>query len=401
MARFRYAALTPAGRTRRGLLEAESRDDALRALAARGETAVELALARPGLLGGLLGGATGIGRDELAAFLADLAALNDAGVPLRKGLDVLSGEASTPRAARLARLIAERLDAGSDFGRAARVEEGGDLALAAELVRAGEASGRLSDALRFAADLLRRQSEFARRIASALAYPAFLLALSIAALIALAAFAGPAIAPLLAETPDGSPTLSAVIAAGETLRRHGVEILAGVVLAVAALVWGSRRDSARRSLAAVRARLPIFGAIVRDLNCGAFARALGAMLSGGAPAGTAFDLAAATAPNSDWRARFLGAGESMRDGRTVAAALASINGASPELARLARVGEESGALGEMLNRAGDLAVERALRRLDRIAAAAGPALILAMGGFTGWLMSAFLGGLSQLGEGVL
>jgi type II secretory pathway component PulF len=55
----------------------------------------------------------------------------------------------------------------------------------------------------------------------------------------------------------------------------------------------------------------------------------------------------------------------------------------------------------MLARAGNIAVERALRRLDQVAAAAGPILILVMGGFTGWLMSAFLTGLSQLGEGAL
>jgi type II secretory pathway component PulF len=402
MARFRYAALTTAGRTRRGLLEAESREDALRALAARGETATELKPSNAhGLLERLRGEGTGITRGELAAFLADLAALNDAGVPLRQGLDVLSGEASGPRTTRLARLIAERLDAGSDFGRAARVEEQGDLALAAELVRAGEASGRLSEALRFAAELLHRQSEFARRVTTALAYPAFLMTLSVVALIALATFAGPAIAPLLEEAPHGSPALSAVLAVGEALRQYGIAILVVVIALALGLATAARRDPMREALATIRMRMPLFGAVVRDLNCGAFARALGAMLAGGAPAGAAFDLAAATAPNSAWRARFLRAGETLRDGRTVGAALAALKGASPELARLARVGEESGALGEMLNRAGDLAVERALRRLDQIAAAAGPLLILVMGGFTGWLMSTFLGGLTQLGEGVL
>jgi type II secretory pathway component PulF len=248
---------------------------------------------------------------------------------------------------------------------------------------------------------LGRQSEFARRIASALAYPVFLIVLSIGAVIALAAFAGPAIAPLLAEAPDASPALAAVIAAGEALRRHGLAILAGVLAMVLLLGAAARQPAAREALALLRSRLPLVGAVVRDINCGAFARTLGAMLQGGAPAGAAFDLAAQTAPNSAWRRKLLAAGQSLRDGRTVAAALAGIPGAAPELARLARVGEESGALGEMLARAGDLAVERGLRTLDRAAAAAGPILILAMGGFTGWLMSAFLGGLTQLGEGVL
>lgn len=397
MARYRYAALTREGRTTRGLVEATSRDDAVRALAARGETPTDLAEAR----GGRRARAGELPRDELATFLADLAALHDAGVPLRRALDVLSGDAAPPRAAKLARLMAERLDAGSDLAHAARIEEGGDLALASELARAGEASGRLGETLRFAAMLLQRQSEFARRITSALAYPAFLMTLAVAALIALAAFAGPAIAPLIEEAPDSAPALSAVLAAGEALRRYGLVIAAGLGGATLALTLAARRSPLKEALAGLRARAPFLGAIIRDLNCGAFARALGALLSGGAPAAHAFDLAAATAPNAAWRARFRDAGAVLRDGRTVAAALASVRGASGELARLARVGEETGALGGMLARAGDLAIERALRRLDRTAAAAGPALILIMGGFVGWLMSAFLTGLSNLGEGVL
>jgi general secretion pathway protein F len=395
MARYRYSALTTSGRTRSGLIEADTLEDAVRALATRGETAVNLKKASN------TAGRTRVPRAELATFLADLAALHDASVPLRRALDVLASGASTARAAQLARLMAERLDAGSDFGRATRMEETGDLAFAAELARAGEASGRLGDALRFAAELLRRQSEFAKRIASALAYPAFLVALSIFAIIALAAFAGPAIAPLLEDAPNPPAGLKFVLALGETLQTYGLVILAVAIVIGFALVVIAQRSPAKEWLASLRAGLPMLGDVVRDINCGAFARTLGALLAGGAPASTAIDLAAASAPNSTWRKRFSAAGNMLREGRTVANALNMIRGSSPELYRLARVGEESGALGEMLGRAGNIAVERALRRLDQAAAAAGPILILTMGGFTGWLMSAFLTGLSQLGEGPL
>lgn len=393
MAVFRYAALLPTGQTRKGLVEADTQDAALKVLAARGETAIRISptsrktpQAR-------------VPRGELATFLADLAALHDAGVPLRRALDVLANGASTLRAAQLARLMAERLDAGSDFGRAASLSETGDLAFAAELARAGEASGKLGDALRFAAELLRRQAEFGRRIANALAYPAFLVVLSLFALIALTVFAGPAIAPLLADTPNPPEGLSLVLKLGELIQQHGVLILAALIVVAVGLTMASRTSPLREYLAAARANLPILGSIVRDINCGAFARTLGALLSGGAPAVVAIDLAASAAPNSLWRQRFVSVGRSLRDGRTVAAALSSLDAAPPELARLARVGETSGALGEMLARAGNITVERALRRLDQAAAAAGPLLILVMGGFTGWLMSAFLSGLSQLGEG--
>jgi type II secretory pathway component PulF len=395
MARYRYASLTEGGRHQAGLIEASTVDEAVRVLAGRGEVAVKVKPASSGDI------RRHIPRGQLATFLADLAALHDAGVPLRRALDVLASSASTPRAAELSRLMAERLDQGADFGRATGMEATGDLALAAELARAGEASGRLGEALRFAAELLRRQSEFARRIINALAYPAFLGVLSIAALIALAAFAGPAIAPLLEDAPHPDPGLKLILAGGDALRRYGLYIAAGFAVLMFAFVTVAQRSPGREILATLRARMPILGRIVRDINCGAFARTLGALLAGGASAVTAMDLAAASAPNVAWRRQFLAAGQALRDGRTIAAALGSIDHASPELFRLARVGEESGALGEMLTRAGNIVIERALRQLDQAAAAAGPILILIMGGFTGWLMSTFLSGLSQLGEGVL
>lgn len=393
MAMYRYSALLASGQTRSGLVEAETTTEATRTLAARGETVVKLRKTNKSL------SHSRIPRAEFATFLADLAALHDAGVPLRRALDVLATGASTPRAAQLARLMAERLDVGSDFGRATRLEDTGDLAFASELARAGETSGRLGDSLRFAADLLRRQSEFARRITNALAYPAFLVLLSIFAIIALTVFAGPAIAPLLEDAPNPPEGLTFVLAIGEVLQRDGLVILAGIVAVSLLLTIAAQRSPMRELLAAVRARLPFLGSVVRDINCGAFARTLGALISGGAPAATAIDLAAVSAPNSHWRRQFKKVGRALRDGRTVAASLATLPNASPELHRLARVGEESGALGEMLMRSGNIAIERALRRLDQGAAAAGPILILTMGGFTGWLMSAFLTGLSQLGEG--
>lgn len=395
MPRYRYTALTDAGRTRRGLVEAENESIARQALATRGETPTHLKPTKS------TSGGARISRVELAAFLADLAALHDAGVPLRRALDVLATGASSERAAGLARLIAERLDAGSNLSGAASFGGSADLALAAELVRAGEVSGKLGETLRFAAELLRRQADVTKRIASALAYPLFLVALSIVALIALAAFAGPAIAPLLEDAPNQSQGLRMVLTIGQGLRDNGLALLAGLTASTMLIISAAGRSPLREIFADFRCRIPIIGVIVRDINCGSFARTLGALLSGGAPAATAIDLAAASAPNTTWRRRFQRAGQDLREGRTVASALEHIDHASPELPRLSRVGEASGALGDMLSRAGQIAIDRALRRLDQAAAAAGPILILTMGGFTGWLMSAFLTGLSQLGEGAL
>lgn len=346
-------------------------------------------------------GLAGISRDQVADFLADLAALYEAGVPLRKALDVLAGEASASRVARLATLMAERIEAGSEIGGAAHMKESRDLAFAAEMIRAGQAAGQLAASLKFSAELLKRQSEFRRRVVGALAYPIFLAVGSVAAIVALAVFAGPAIGPLIAEAPEPSRALLAVLGFGEWLGRYGAVAAVALALIAIGFAMAARRPPLSVVLARLVTRAPFLGAIVRDLNCGAFARILGAMLAGGVSAAPAFRLAAATAQNGAWRSEFERASDALQDGLSISAALAVLPGPSPELLRLSRIGEETGAAGEMLGRAGGLAIDRALRRLDRFAAVLGPALILAIGAFVGWLMSVFLGGLSQLGDGLV
>jgi type II secretory pathway component PulF len=395
MARFRYSALTMSGASAKGIIEAADIREAAEHLLSRGETPtrIEPSLSYWGLLGNVAPK-----RKELAGFMEDLAALHEAGVPLRRALDVLSGGQAEGATRSLAKLMAERLDSGADIGTAARIGTESDVMLAAEFARAGEHSGRLHETLRVGASILSRQAIFAEKIRGALAYPLFLLCLSFVVIIALSAFAGPALAPLLEEASGDAAALRQIISFGEFLRQYGLVLGFSFAVLVVTFAVLSGRSPMRRWLAIARSSLPFVGQIVRDLNCGAFARTFGALMTGGAPAARALDLAASSVPNGAWREKLLSAGQALREGRAVAAALLSVDGLPPELTHLARVGEETGALGEMSTRAGELILERALRRLDLTAAAAGPLLLVVMGAFIAWMMSAFFGGLSSLGD---
>lgn len=395
MTQFHYRALTPTGDNRSGVIEAADREDAAAVLIARGDTPVEI---RPRRL--LLGlqGTRGLSKADLATFMNDLAALHDAGVPLRKALELLARNETSKQMRDMAVLMIDRLDAGSDLARAAKLDEADDLVLASELAKAGEVAGRLSQTLRVGAGILERQSEFAKALRSAFAYPAFLLVLAIGAIIALAVFAGPSLAPLMEEAGTQGGGLGALIAIGEFLRSHGLSVLAALTLTLALINHFGRRPPLNAAFASWRARLPLIGPIVRDVSCGAFARTFGALISGGTPAARALELAAASAPNLFWKTRLKDAASALREGRTISNALATIPNAPSELIHLARVGEEAGALGEMSFRAGDLILERALRRLDALASIAGPALLVIMGLLIASIMSAFLTGLTSLGD---
>lgn len=395
MKRYRYSSLNADGRAERGVLEAESLEEVTEVIAGQGQVLVSAKETGASLFSSA---DRAPNRKELSAFLEDLAALHDAGMPLRKALDLLADGDVSNSTRSFAGLMARRLDAGADLGRAAKLSDDSSVSLAAELARAGELSGRLSETLRVGALILAKQAEFFEKMRQALAYPAFLLVLSFVAIIALAVFAGPALAPLLEGASGSSRNLAWLITFGEFTRSYGLWVFASCLLVVGVFLRAAQREPLRGQMARVRASIPGIKPVLRDLNCGAFARTYGALLSGGAPAVRAMELAASSAPNPYWGDKFRAAANRMRDGGTIGLSLSSVPGIPAEITRLTRVGEEAGAIGEMSTRAGTILLDRSVKRLNAISAMIGPALLVGMGALIAWIMSAFLSGLSSLGD---
>lgn len=396
MTKFRYSALDSDGRFVEGVLEEADAKQVSERLAGEGKHPFNIRQAR-GVGIWRLGSPEGAGREEIAALLSDLAALYRAGVPLHRALHVLSGSSSKPVSV-LAGLMAARLEKGTDPSSASKLFETGELSIAAELIRAGEASGQLGETLDFAARMIEARSAIARQFAGALIYPAFLIILSLIAIVSLAVFAGPALQPILDEAGSGPSGLLAFLSIGGFLRTHWFAIGCACLLAVVALASFMQTSWGSRFMSLVRTRTPIMGSLVRDLNYGNFAIALGALLSGGVSGAKAMDIAAKAAPNRVWADVFLEAAENLKEGLRVHDALARLPNTPGVLLRLAKIGEETGALGAMLDRAGSILVTKATRRLEKIASIVGPALILAIGALVGWIISSFMGGLSSLGD---
>jgi type II secretory pathway component PulF len=134
---------------------------------------------------------------------------------------------------------------------------------------------------------------------------------------------------------------------------------------------------------------------------GGYVLALGAMLSGGASMTEALRLSSRIIRSPSAREAVERLTIKVRQGTSLAAALGEIRGLPGSIARLATVGEVSGALGPMLARAGKLEEEQALRKIEAAGRMLGPALIVALGAMIGLLMASLLTGVSQLGESAL
>jgi len=208
----------------------------------------------------------------------------------------------------------------------------------------------------------------------------------------------PALAPVIdAAGGETSAVMRGLLAVSRLLTEHPLVWLG---LGVAALAgWLAAWRTGLLDLAVQRLLLdgPV-RLIVRGIVYGGFARTLGQLLTARTPASEAIRLAVGSVPLAEAARRLEGLPAAIGGGASLSEALAGVSSLPATLGQMAMIGEETGALGKMLDRAGRLEQARALRRIKAQTKWLGPALIIVLGVMIGILMSGLLSGVSALGD---
>src|SRR6185503_2171518 len=383
---FAYRALTVAGRTRAGVVGAESVRAAREALRARGEFPTEVREQTGAALGGGRPAAA-----ELAGVLRQLATLVGAGVPVADALADAAAQGGHP--ALVAALTAAH----------ARVCEGVPLAdalatashvfppLYTDLVRAGEATGALAAVLGRLADHGERVAAVRAELRAALTYPVVMLAATTAVLAVMLVWVVPQVTQLFAESGARLPLPTRILVAIAAVVRHGWWlVLLGVLAAALAARRGLATPAGLARRDALLLRLPIVGSIVRRAAQARVARTLATLLAGGVPLEAALAIAAPAAGNRVVGASVRAVREAVRQGEPLAPALAATGAFPPLFVRLAAVGERSGGLADTLGRAADAEERAVAAALATATSLLEPGMILVMGGAVLALVAAVL-----------
>ncbi|MEL7462559.1 MAG: type II secretion system F family protein [Pseudomonadota bacterium] len=367
---FRYSAVEAAGARRSGVIVAASEAEAADLLSRAGLTPVKIAPGRrPSRSRAKL--------EHRAAAMRRLAALAEARAPLDRALRLSGGSES---AKDLYRDLALAVASGRSLSDAMSDWPADFSEAEAALIAAGEATGALPRAADAAATLIERRLAGRRAVASALAYPAFVLFAAIAALAIFIGFAQPRFEEvLLATGADMSAETEWFFAVSGVLRSWGGPILAMLALVAIAALTASGTAAGKRAVAGFAVRAPLVGPVLANRALEGFAGALGAMLSGGAPLPDAARLAAKVMEAPQMSAAGETAARAVREGEAFSEALRR-TGAFPEsLTAFAEIGEETGALAPLMDRAAAHFGQEAETRARRLSAVAAPAATAILG----------------------
>lgn len=393
---FRYVAVAPNGRRVKGVISAANDAGAFEHLRREGLSPLHLRPVRTPQAH-----STKVGRiseRDTAALLRNLGELLNAGADMRTALDILGSRAARPAVTQLCQNLIADISGGDALELAFSRHLGRHQGMVSAMLAAGQVAGKLPDSLARAAGMIEARMRLQAKFTSILAYPAFVLLSTIGAVFALLLFVVPALEPLVRNSGGDPPvSLKIMIAASTFLRAQSAFLGAGV----AAIILLGLASYRLGLLAPLMERVLLDGPtrrVTRAIVFGNFAITLGGMLAADAPMSDALRLSVRSIGFKVARARLEPLVPAVRQGQTLSRALDEVPSFPRSVAQLASVGEATGALGEMLARAGQLEEDDALGRIELIGQILGPAMIVALGGIVGLLMAGLLSGVSQLGQ---
>ncbi len=326
-----------------------------------------------------------------------LAGLLVSGLPLERALTALMDEAEDRAQRELLALLRSEVNGGAPFAQAlARAPREFDDVYRA-VVAAGEQTGALGQVLESLADDLEAQQALKAKLLAATLYPAIVSMLSVVIVIFLVTYVVPQVASVFTGSKRALPGLTVMMLAISDFIRHQGWVLLGVIVASAVGV----RVALKVPALALRAdaawlRIPLVGRLARGYNSARFAGTLAMLAGAGVPILKALQAAAETLSNRAMKDDALQALVQVREGAPLASALADKRRFPGLLAMFARLGEQTGNLPLMLQRAATQLGGEVQRRAMALATILEPLLIVGMGGMVMLIVLAVLLPIIQL-----
>ncbi len=400
MPMFEYKAVTPAGETFTGEMDAPSKDLVIAHLQEAGNIPVSAHEVGSGFrLTNLLRGKRGMNQRETSDFTQQLATLLSAGLPLDRSLGILAELAENDRVQETVDKIRNRVREGISLSEALEERHGIFSRFYINMVRAGEIGGSLDQTLSRMAEYLERSKELKDNVVSAMIYPALLVVLAIASLILLMVYVIPQFAPMFEEFGGDLPTLTRIVmAVGDILQAYWWMIIVGVFAVVVWFRAQMARPASRRHWDARFLRLKGAGDIITKMETARLARTTGTLLLNGVPLLSALSIAKNVMSNTVLADDVAEAAKQVKTGTPMARALAT-NGNFPRLAlQMVNVGEETGKLDEMLLKVADTYDREVRVTIDRLMSMLVPAMTLGLAVMIGVIVMSVLMAILSINE---
>lgn len=414
MASFQYAAKDPSGKTVEGMVEAETRGEAVEQLRRqelvvlrvdssgrrKGAKARRKKEGRSLLQASLFGNKPSAKPAEIVIFTRQLSTMISAGISLLESLEVLTAQAETPGMKATCEKLASELRGGSDLSTAMQSCPKVFSTLYVSMVTAGEASGQMDIILQRLAEYVEASEELKREIRSAMTYPV----ISMVLVLGITGFLMIGVVPGFKEVFHGLgaelPALTKnVLALSDWLRERWFVLIGAIFGMVVGFILFKRTEKGAYMLDQLTLRVPVFGQLARKVALARFSRTFATLIRSGVPIMGTLDIVADTSGNRVVSRAVRNSRESVRNGNMLSEPLSEAKVFPPMVVRMISIGERSGALEQLLEKIAEFYDSQVKATIKSLTSLIEPLLICVMGGIVGLvILSVFLPILNIIGE---
>jgi len=405
MGTFQYTATDRAAKIVRGSMEAADERAVVTWLRANGYYPIKIgqpgaaAEVTPGLVRLPTRFSRGPSTQDVLAFTQQLATLLEAGMELDRSLAILLDLTDNQRFRSILRGVLADIQSGSSFADSLAKHPRLFSRLYVNMVKAGEASGVLEMILSRLAGFLERSKAVRDEVTSAMIYPLLLLLVGGGAVVVMMNFVIPRFAQIFADTKQLMPLPTRILLAISTFTTSYWWIFLGLIV----VGWVALRAYLQTEEGRVRwdqwkLELPLIGSLIREIEVSRFARTFGTLLQSGVPVLPAVSIVKETITNRVIAGAMSRLQEGAKRGEGISGPLRA-TGAFPSFSiHMAKVGEETGKLEEMLIKVADTYDERVRRTVKRLTSLLEPVLILALGAIVGFIVLSMLLAIFSINE---
>ena len=315
----------------------------------------------------------------LAVFSQQLVSLLDAGLSLVEALEALAQKESNGGTQRILERILLRLYEGQTLATAIAEHPATFPDLYVAAVRASEKSGALREALTRYIAYQQQADALRKKLVNACIYPAVLLAAGLLVTLFLMGYVVPRFSSIYEDVGTELPFASRLLLQwGQLIDAHTGLVIGGLVAALAALGYTLSRPALRSAAGAWIARIPAVGRQLHVYQLARLYRTAGMLIRGGIPAVSALRMSAGVV-RANSRAAYAAATRAVTEGQSLGEAMERNGLTTPVAARMLRVGERSGNMGEMMERIADFCDEELARWVAVVTRLIEPVLMIVIG----------------------
>ena len=393
MAAFEYQALDEAGRTRKGVIEADSarharallRDQALMPTKVN-VTASQSTIKRSGV-----SFQRKLGHLDRVLFTRQLATLIGSSLPIEAALAAVAEQAEKQHVKGLIMAIRSKVLEGHSLAVSLSDHSSSFNALYRATVTAGEQSGFLDKVLENLADYEERQFSATRNVEMAMVYPAVLLTMAVLIISGLMVYIVPDMVNVIVDTGQELPWFTTVlIGITDLMANYWWLLIIAVALSVLCIRWLLAQPRMRLRWDRMKFDMPLIQRITRSANAARYTNTLSILTRSGVPLVEAMHIASGVVSNRWLQRALTEATQRVSEGISLHISLGKVGQMPPMLLNMVAAGEQSGTLDAMLGRVADFQQSEVERVVSALVKLFEPLMLLLMGGVVLFIVMAIL-----------